>query len=201
MPIEAGAIKDQENKKSKITEEDKIKEEEKVLEFKKVKDEISIEIQAEHDLDNLKELVTKWVISKDTATDIAEWLDIDDEEIHKIFDKIDQIEELKDIDNYLPKELRITKDEYKKAVIDEVFRLQMITKVNSALVLLSSKISPDTAIWINLFSWFLTILDKKLVLIQEHTIDIRDNLEEINKNKSNTIAEKKSFIQKLIEFI
>lgn len=200
MPIEAAAIKDQENKKNKLTEQELLKEQEKALEFKKVKDEISIEIKAEQDLDNLKELVTKWVISTDTAKNIAEWMDIENEEINKIFDKIEQIEELKDIDNYLPKELRITKDEYKIAVIDEVFRLKMITKVNSALVLLSKKITPDSAMSINLFTWFLSILDKKLVLIQEHTIDIRDNLVEINKDKSSTNTEKKSVIQKLIEF-
>jgi hypothetical protein len=64
------------------------------------------------------------------------------------------------------------------------------------------QVNPDNAIWINLFSWFLTILDKNLILIQEYHIDIKNNLKEIdkqNKPKEKQISWWKKFINLLKE--
>jgi len=63
--------------------------------------------------------------------------------ISDLFDKIDELEEIKDIDKYLPPELRLSKDDYKKALHDDIFRIQTITKLNSALTLLAQQISPN----------------------------------------------------------
>lgn len=201
MWIEWWILKEQEQKISKLSTEQKIKEDNKVTEYKKVKEKVSVEIEAERKLDNLKELISKWVISKETAQKVSDWVDIDNSVITSIFDKISQIEETKDIDNYLPAELRITKQQYIKAMNDEIFRLQMITKLNSALILLSTKVVPNSVAWLNLFTGFLTILDKNLIIIQENTIDLRNSLEDIDKNKIQKKVDNRSIWRKIMDFI
>jgi Leucine-rich repeat (LRR) protein len=44
----------------------------KTLEHQKIKEKISVEIEAEKELDNLKELVEKGIITKDIAEQIIE---------------------------------------------------------------------------------------------------------------------------------
>ena len=53
----------------------------------------------------------------------------------------------------------------------------------------------------NLFSGFLSILDKNLILIQENTIDIKESLKEIDKKKFPKKEDKRTFWQKIIDFI
>lgn len=205
MSIEWWILKEDENKKNKLSKDKETEVNNEIIEHKKVKEKISVELEAENDLENLKQLVSKWVISKETAKNFTEWLEIDDDIIKEMFDKIDQIDEIKDIDNYLPPELRITKQEYIRAINDDIFRVQTLTKLNSALILLSTKIVPDSAMWLNLFTWFLTILDKKLVLIQENTIDVRNSLDNIEKNKlwinNNNNNNNRTIWRKIIDFI
>jgi hypothetical protein len=93
------------------------------------------------------------------------------------------MDEIKDVDKYLPFNLRISKDDYHKAIHDDIFRVQTITKLNTALTVLARQISPDSSTGINLFSGFLTVLDKNLVVLQENTIDVKDNLSEIHDKK------------------
>jgi hypothetical protein len=66
---------------------------------------------------------------------------------------------------------------------DDIFRVQTITKLNTALTVIWQQIVPDSSAWVNLFSWFLSVLDKNLVLLQENTIDVKDNLNEIHEKK------------------
>ncbi len=183
MTIETWALKEDENKKKKVSEKQIQNENKKIAEHHKIKEKIWVEIEAEENLLDLKELVESGVISKETAEKVASWDNIDEEVINEIFEKIDQMEDIKDIDKYLPKELRISHDDYVKALHDDIFRVQMLTKLNSALTLLSRQINPDSAMWLNLFSGFLTVLDKNLIIVQENTIDVKDNLEEMHENK------------------
>lgn len=180
MSFEWIKAKENEKKLKEINEKDLEKQEEKRKDFLKTKEEIEIKQESDKKLDNLKELIAKWVISKETAEHIAEWHDIDKDEIEDMFEKIDQIEDVKNIDKYLPTELRITKDEYIKALENPIFRVQMITKLNTALTILAEQINPDSSIGLNLFSGFLSVLDKNLIIIQENTIDIKESLEEID---------------------
>jgi hypothetical protein len=46
------------------------------------------------------------------------------------------MEDLKDVDKYLPVELRITKEDYSKAMTDDIFRVQTLTKLNTALTVI-----------------------------------------------------------------
>lgn len=201
MNIDAWKLKESELKKKKLTEKEISENNKKIIEHQKLKEKISVEIDAENKLDNLKDLVSKWVLSKESAENVVKWIELDDETINEMFDKIEQIEDTKDVDKYLPKDLRITKEDYKKATIDDIFRVQTITKLKSALTILWKQINPSSPLWVNLFTWFLCVLDKKLVLIQENTIDIKNNLEEIHENKFWKQIDRRTFFQKLIDFL
>lgn len=183
MWIEAWVLNDEEKKEKKLSEKEVKKYFLKTIEYKKVKEKNSVEIESEEKLTNLKELVEKGIISKDTAEQIIEWEEIWEETIKEIFEKINEIEEIKNIDKYIPKELRITKEDYSKALTDDIFRVQLLKKLNLSLTLIANKINPDSPMWLNLFSWFLIVLDKNLVVIQENTIDIKENLVWINEKK------------------
>ena len=199
MPFESWAYSEQEKKKKKI-DDIKIKEQEKkIIDQHKTKEYIKTEIDTEEKLHSLHELVDKWVLSQEHVDKIIAWEDFDEDIIKDIFDKIDEVEELKDIDKYLPASLRITKEDYHTALHDDIFRVQTITKLETALTLLSQQINPDTAWWINLFSGFLMMLDKNLVKVQEHTIDIKDNLVEVEEKKYPKT--KMSLEEKIIAFI
>ena len=112
---------------------------------------------------------------------------------------VDKIENIKDINNYLPQELRVTKDEYSQAVQDDIFRVKTLTKLQSALTLLSTQINPDTLTGLNIFSGFISVLDKNLVMIQEHNIDMKNNLQEIENKKSKVVE--KTFWQELLKVL
>ena len=201
MGVESWALNEEEKKK-KILSEKEVKEgNKKILEHQKVKEKISVEIEAESSLNDLKELVNKWVITKETADKIVEWENIDESTIKEIFEKIEELEEVKDIDKYLPVELRITKDDYSRALHDDIFRLQTITKLDSALTLIANKINPDSALWLNLFSWFLTVIDKNLILVQENTIDIKDNLKEVDEKKHWKRIDMRNLWEKIVDFL
>jgi len=54
---------------------------------------------------------------------------------------------------------------------------------------------------LNLFSGFLTVLDKNLIKVQEHTIDVKDSLEEIDEKKFGKKEDERSLWQKIIDFL
>ncbi len=110
------------------------------------------------------------------------------------------MEDMKDVDKYIPKDLRISKDEYMKAVHDDIFRVQMLTKIDSSLTLIANQINPDGMLWLNIFSWFLAVLDKNLIKVQENTIDVKYSLKDIDEKKW-LYKDKRSFFQKIIDFI
>lgn len=187
-------------KQKEKTEKEKQNEKQKIIEHQKTKEEIRLKIDTDEKLFSLKELIDKWVISYETASNIIKWWDIDKDKIDEIFDKIDEIEEVKDIDKYLPKEIRISKTEYKKALEDNLQRVQTLTKLNTALTILAEQITWENIWWINLFSGFLAVLDKNLQKVQENTIDIKDSLEEVDKKQSPEKYNNKSVWQDIMAF-
>lgn len=195
------AIKSQEKEKIlKKNEKELLKEwEKKQVEFLKTKEKISLQVELDNELLKLKDLVSSWKIDKNTIEKITKWELIEDSVLEEIFDKIDEIEDIKEIDKYLPKDLRITKEEYKTAMTDDIQRIQTLTKLNTSLTLLANQIIPVWTGTINLFSGFLLVLDKNLKKIQENTIDIRDNLQEIEDKKNPKV--RLGFWASFIEFI
>lgn len=190
-------LNEQERKKLEKTEQEEKAEQEKILEFQKTKEYIREEEKTSDDLSKLKDLLEDHIIDDELVQKVISWAEIEHEELEEIFAKIDEIDAVEDIDKYLPKELRVTKEEYSNATHDEVYRVQLITKLNSALTVLANSISDNSWIWsINIFSGFMTLLDKNLILIQEHHIDIKDSLEEIDKDKK----QNKSLWEEIIDF-
>lgn len=201
MWIESGALNEQEKKKKELSEKELKNNELKNIEHQKVKEKISVSIEAEENLLDLKELIEKWIITKDVAEKIIDWQDIWEDTIKEIFEKIDQMDEIKDINKYIPDELRVTKEDYSKALTDDIFRVQLLTRLDSSLTLLANKINPDSAMGLNLFSGFLTVLDKNLIIVQENTIDIKENLKEIDEKKFWIKKDTISLWKKIIYFI
>lgn len=110
--------------------------------------------------------------------------ELDHKDIEEIFEKIDEIEAISNIDEYLPKDMRVTKEEYAAATHDDTELARVENKIHAALSYLSQISAPQTGGSINLFSWFLTMLDKNLITIQEHHIDMQDALNPNKKTKS-----------------
>lgn len=200
MNIDKNIINENELKRKEITERERKQELKKQLEFKKTKEKISVEIEIEDEIFHLKELMEKWVINNEIAKKIVSWKEFSETEINEIFKKIDEIDEIKDVEKYLPKELRVSKEDYLKAINDDIFRVQIITKIDSSLTLLSTKINPDHSMWLNLFSWFLIVLDKSLIKIQENTIDVKHSLKSIDEKKW-LYLDKRNNWKKFLDFL
>lgn len=199
MTIENNWFQNEWIKNRVISKEELEAEEKRQIDFKKQKEIINIEIEAEHNLDYLKNMLNKWVVSHETAKKIIEWIQISREEIKDIFEKISQIKEIKDIDKYIPKEYRISQEQYFKALNDDIFRTQIITKLDFSLALLSRQFTNETSSWLNLFSWFIWVLDRNLITIQENTIDIKSWLKRIKEGENKTI--KLPLWKRIINFI
>jgi hypothetical protein len=205
MTINSWIHKEDSDKKIEKTKKLKKDLDKKSLENqKKKKEEVEILEKAEDNLFELQEMLDDWVLdykTEDLVEDIVEFDFISQSEIDEIFDKIDEIENSKDIDNVIPKDLRITKEDYKKSLKDDEYRLQTIQKVNSALWIIVRKINPKSWVWINIMGWFLYALDKKLVKIQWNQIDLKNSLKNIELKKFWDKEKNLSFFQKIINFI
>lgn len=203
MTIDSWIFKEDDDKKKEKIKKKEIEAINKSLKENKKK-EIDIHEKAEDNLFELKQMVDKWIFDKKTEELVEDIVNIDSisqSEIEEIFDKIDEIESTKDIDEILPKELRITKNDYKKSLIDDNYRTETIQKLNSSLSIIVNRIAPKWWVWMHIFWWFLLGLDKKLVKIQENSIDIKNSLKKVDEK---TILEKKenlSFFQKILKFI
>jgi len=204
MWIEAGVYKEEEKKKKKLKEKefkkDLIAKKEKQLQNKKLTEHLKVE----EALNNMKEMLD----DKDLDLNLEQvqlveklisWEEISEDTVKEILDKIDEIESIDGVDEYLPKESRITSEDYKKALTDDIFRVQIIIKINTALTILSNQAVPDSSMWLNLFWGYIAILDKKLIKIQETHIDIKDNLEEIEEKKYH--KEELSVCKKILFFL
>ncbi len=150
------------------------------------------------DLEKLRILVEKWVISEGQLDIILKNEILITSDIEDIFQKIDEILAIKDIDKYLPAEYRLTKEEYLSALKDDNIRIQIIGKLDKALVHIYELSHPDQ-IWLDMFSSIYLIFEKNLKLIQENTIDIKDSLEE---DMTDSLKEKskESLWQQVTEF-
>ena len=161
------------------TEEERKLEIAKNLEFSKEKKVLLEKIDKEKKLTYLKSLVERWLINITTAEHIVEWQKLDNAQIKEIFEKMDEIEEIQDIENILPKQLRISKDEYIKALEDTIFRQDILIKLDDSLSYLYNS-SNKFPLWIiNFFSWLMRSLDKNhknTIKVQENTIDIKRSL-------------------------
>lgn len=176
---------EEERKKAKIRDENELKiQQEALIKMQKKKEIIREEEAIANDLQKLRDLLEKHIIDDSLVNKVINHAELDHEEIEKIFDQIDAIEEIGNIDDYLPKEMRITKQEYAQATHDDKKLAEVELKIQKALNMLSNNASWVSGWSVNLFSGFLTMLDKNLITIQEHHIDMQDSLSPQKKNKS-----------------
>lgn len=175
---------EEERKRAQIKNKAQIKkEQEAILKMEKKKEIIREEEAISDDLQKLRDLLENHIIDDTLVEKVIAHAELDHEEIEKVFDKIDEIENIDNIDDYLPKDMRVTKEEYAAATHDDDILIIVEEKIHTALTRLADTATPQTGWSINIFSGFLTMLDKNLITIQEHHIDMKDNL---NSGKNST---------------
>ncbi len=202
MSIEAWKLAEEEKKKKEKSEKQKKDEMQKIIEQEKKKKEVREKKENSEVLHKLEEMLEDWELSQDEIKELRELVDkvdISEDEIEEILEKIEEIEQTENIDKYLPKDFRITAEEYKQSLVNNVKRLQTLTKLNTALTILWNQANPDSVLWINLFSGYLNILDKKLIKIQENNIDVKNSLESIENRKN--APKKISLFEKIKKFL
>ncbi len=202
MNIEAWKLQEQEKLKKKLSEKEKTFEKKRNLDLQHKQEKLQKSEQVEDNLNSLKDLLEDWKLDSSTAQlveNITSNTDISEQQIQEIFEKIEQIENNENISKYLPEETIITKDEYKKSLTDDIFRTQTLTKLSTALTILAQHANPNAWMWINLFTWFMAVLDKNLIIIQENHIDIQDSLKQVEEKKNPKI--KLSFWNKIKDFL
>ena len=173
---------DDEKKKKKLTEDELKAQLDKQNFFLKKKEKIEIKVETETSIQDLKELVKRWIISNEQAKKILDNEFLESDEIREMFEKIKQIEEIKNISRYIPKELLVNVEEYKKAVKDKSARKDVLDKYEQVLNIVANQINWTSMAWMSIFATFLHILDKNLIIIQENTIDLKESLIKINNN-------------------
>ena len=187
-------LAEQERQKQEKTENEKREAEEQILRAKKSREYICEEEHTEHDLQKLRDLLDQHIIDDALVEKVLCHTEITHDEIEEIFEKIDELEALDNIDDYLPKDMRVSKEEYAHATHDDEAAKAVIQKIESCLVILANQWAPST--WggsINVFSGFLRVLDKNLITIQEHHIDMKDGLSKEKKVKGIWESVKESF--------
>lgn len=168
---------EKEKKLKKLSEREKKDLLSKDMEFRKDKEKLLARIEKEKNLSFLKSLVERGLIEVSTVEQVLDNAHLDSAAIAEIFEKIDEIESTHNVDTIFPRTYRISREEYLLALENPVSRLQTLTKIDASLVFIHDSLHPHANMGIlDFFSGFMTILDKNLVRIQEHTIDIKRSL-------------------------
>lgn len=151
----------------------------KKLELEKQKKSLLIRIEKDKQLAYLKSIVERWLININTVEHIIGWENLDNDETLEIFDKIDQIEDVANINLILPEYYRINKEEYINALNNTESRKVLLTKIENALKFIytstHSMQSPILWLFYNLMNNF-NKNNKSLVVIQWNLIDIKRSL-------------------------
>ena len=168
MNFEAWKLKEEEIKKKKLSEKEKTFDKKNNLDLKNKQEKLQKLEQTENNLNSLKDLLEDWKLDYTTSQlveNITQHNEISEDQIQEIFDKIDEIENNDAISKYLPEETRITKDDYQKSLKDDIFRTQTLTKLSTALTILAQHANPNSGMWLNLFTGFMAVLFKRIILI------------------------------------
>ena len=141
---ETSYLNEEERKKyQKKSEEELKRERELILKMEKTKEIIREEENISNDLQTLKDLLEKHIIDDTLVEKVLSKTEINHEDIQEIFEKIDVIEDIDGIDEYLTKDMRVTKDEYLQATQDDETYKRVTFKIQNALALLAQHINPQ----------------------------------------------------------
>lgn len=169
-----------ESRNKEISEEEKKREVAKQLEFSHEKQLLLKRIEKNKQLSYLKSLVERGLITLPTAQHIIEGDNLDATEIKDIFEKIDELEEMHDIEEILPKRLRLTKEEYLSALEDPILRDKAVQKLDASLDYLRLSSKPAFAGILSFFSSLMHSFsagNSRVVQIQGDIIDIKRSIE------------------------
>ena len=175
MSIES-KVQDEKQKQLK-TEAERKEEIKKTLIFNKEKNELTATLGKRKELAFLKSLVERWLVGYHAAEIIAASESISTEEIEAIFEKIDAIEGVPEIERILSKNFRLTKEEYADALADMIKRKTALQKIEAALTHLYEMSNPNGfSVTLGVFFSGFMVLNTHLVMVQENTIDIKRSL-------------------------
>lgn len=149
------------------------------IDFSKEKEKLATNREKQEALTHLQSSIERGILNlQDIKHVLLTWTEVKNK-VSEILGKIDEIDRVTDIDTILPAHLRITRQEYEAALTNEEARMQALLKVNHALDHLATLLQGEMGFWgINFFSFFhpYTAKNKNIILVQEHTIDIKDDL-------------------------
>jgi hypothetical protein len=91
----------------------------------------------------LRDLLEEHIIDDNLVEKVMQQAELDYEEVEKIFEQIDTIEEIDGIDDYLPKDMRVTKEEYAAAMHDDSALIVVEKKIHNALSRLADIANPQ----------------------------------------------------------
>jgi len=168
---EKAYLSEEERKKAKQKDEAELKkEQEAIIKMQKQKEVIREEESISDDLWKLRDLLEKHIIDDKLVEKVIDHGELNHEEVEEIFEKIDEIEAMDNIDDYLPQEMRVTKQEYAAATHDDNTLKVVEEKIHRALTHIAQVTSPSSWWSVNVFSGFLTMLDKNLITIQDQRL-------------------------------
>lgn len=136
----------------------------------------------------LKSALERWEKTIDEVTEQIEQVgEVDESHIREIqeiaesiIEKIESLDDMSDYAMYVPAKLRVTKDEYQKAVFEPHHRAKTLKKIHDALTLMAGGITESSG-WLNIFADSFMFLSRSLILIQETHIDMKEGLESVTK--------------------
>ncbi|MDR2540927.1 MAG: hypothetical protein LBD11_04000 [Candidatus Peribacteria bacterium] len=137
------------------------------------------------EIQELKSLVEAGLIDQTSFEEIVEDKKISKEEFQEVLDKVDvqqlfeklkEIEKAEDIDAVVPKELRVSKDEYQQALQDPIKRDAVLQKLDQSLDNIHHRITGGVSLHGNMFATYTYLLSQKLIPVQENIIDLKQPL-------------------------
>lgn len=175
MGIESFNDKEQKEKKerSETVEKERVF---RFLRFQKWKEILRSHFVSKKQLEYLKSAIERWYLGVHSLKSILHNQELWTEEIELIFSRIDEIESIPNVDTFLPKDFRVTKEEYMEALSDNKKREILVAKLTDALAYMTDTVAPASFTPSSMFFSLFARLDKNLILLQENTLDIRRSL-------------------------
>lgn len=175
MPIFDG-WKSREQDKKLETSKQKVLEKEDLIDFQKLQKKIREKIKTKEELDKLKDFIASGILSRERVENILSGEVLNTWEIHEILEKISQLQDLDQGNKILPRNFRITQQEYLEAITNFDKKVILLKKIDTAL----------DQVYLSMWGWFMAslfsflsynlILSKEAQEIQWSLIDIKNDI-------------------------
>jgi len=169
VPVNVEGIKE-------YNEEQEKREIAKKLRFSKEKKELLIWLEKEKSLTCLKSALERGFIQPETVRQMMDRSLFDAQEVSEVLSKIEELENIADIDSVLPKSLRLSSQNYLLALEDATARTQALQLLDDALSYLHTQIFPQGAFGVSSFEQVIFSMQDTLTKAHDTTIDIKNSL-------------------------